>query len=108
MDQDRNKRPPLGGSSLLSVRVPDGLSESYWRSVTRYQLIYSLCGLVFGLAFAVFGGVLFINGVSGNTSWTASFIGFNSQISDAAPGTVLFIVGLFTILFTRFDVKQRA
>ncbi len=38
-------------------------------------------------------------------SWTAEFLGANSKISDAAPGAVLFIVGLFTVFLTRYGFK---
>ena len=44
---------------------------------------------------------------SGHTSWTARFLGAKSQITDAAPGAVLFIVGLFTVFFTRYVLTVR-
>jgi hypothetical protein len=43
--------------------------------------------------------------VTGVASWTARIIGAESQISDAAPGVILFIVGLFIVWVTRFTVK---
>lgn len=72
-----------------------------------YHLIYSICGLVLGLACVLGGIVLFIRGISGSTSWTASIIGAESTITDAAPGAVLFIVGLFVVLITRFRIGLR-
>jgi len=73
-----------------------------WRNDPRYQLLYSLAGLVLGLACVIGGVVLFLHGATGSTNWTASFIGAKSQISDAGPGAVLFIVGLFVVWVTRF------
>ena len=72
------------------------------------EYAYAMLGLILGLA-AILGGVtLCLHGVTGNTSWTASFIGAQSTINDAAPGVVLFIVGLFMIWVTRPRVKIKA
>ena len=38
--------------------------------------------------------------------WTAKFLGASSQILDAAPGAVLFIVGLFIVFVTRYKVTS--
>lgn len=73
--------------------------------VTRYQLIYSVCGLLTGLLCSVPGAVLFVHGISGSISWTARLFGFESQMSDAAPGTILFIVGVFVIYITNFNIR---
>jgi hypothetical protein len=45
--------------------------------------------------------------VVGSTSWTAKILGSESNISDAAPGAVLFIVGMFMVLITRFSIKVK-
>ena len=71
------------------------------------QLIYSLAGLVFGLACIVGGILLFFHGVAGSSSWVGEFIGVQSKLSDAAPGTVLFVVGLAVVWLTRFSVRVR-
>lgn len=76
-------------------------------TVSFYQLIYSMASLFIGL-FCIIGGIaLFFNGITGNTSWTAEFLGAKSKISDAAPGVVLFIVGLFIIWVTKFNVRVK-
>jgi hypothetical protein len=71
----------------------------------RYKFIYSICGLVLGFVCIIGGIALFLNGVAGATSWTAKFLGASSSINDAAPGSVLFIVGLFIVFVTRFKVS---
>jgi FtsH-binding integral membrane protein len=76
------------------------------QTVTLYQLIYSLAGLVLGLASIIGGVVLFLRGVTGSTSWTARTFGLESNLSDAGPGAVLFIVGLFMVFVTRFKVRK--
>jgi hypothetical protein len=50
---------------------------------------------------------LFFNGVAGTSRWSVSAIGLHSTISDAAPGSVLFVVGLFTIWITRFKMTTK-
>ena len=81
--------------------------QSSYQRFSLYQLIYSLSGLVLGLVCVLGGIVLFLNGVVGSTSWTAKMLGAESNVSDAAPGAVLFIVGLFIVFVTRFSIKVK-
>jgi hypothetical protein len=90
------------------VEVPsDLLDKQFWRSAGRYQFIYSMTGLLLGLASMILGSFLFLRGVTGATSWTAKILGASSQITDAAPGVVLFVVGLFVVYITRFKVESK-
>jgi hypothetical protein len=90
------------------VEIPYNFRDPLtYRLFSQYQLIYSLAGLVLGLVCILGGTVLFLNGVVGSTSWTAKILGAESNISDAAPGTVLFIIGLFVVLVTRFNIKVK-
>ncbi len=75
------------------------------RQLMRYKLVYSMTGLVLGLAGMLGGIVLFLYGVTGTSSWTAKILGTESTLTDAAPGAVLFIVGLFIVIATRFTMK---
>ena len=75
------------------------------QKLSIHQLIYSMAGIVLGFICVIGGIVLFLNGVVGSTSWTAKILGAESTINDAAPGTILFIVGLFIIFITRYVVK---
>ena len=86
---------------------PDPRERHFWGRLAVLQLIYSLAGLVFGLACIVGGIVLFFHGVAGSSSWVGEFIGVQSKLSDAAPGTVLFVVGLAVVWLTRFTVRVR-
>ncbi len=107
--------PPQGHqhSHPSSPPEPSASFDPYFASknpdtVTRlsfFELIYSLSGLILGLVCVIGGIVLFVNGVFGSTSWTAKILGAESNISDAAPGVILFIVGLFIVLVTRFTLK---
>jgi hypothetical protein len=86
---------------------PDPRERRLWGRLAVLQLIYSLAGLVFGLACIVGGILLFFHGVSGSSSWIGEVIGVQSKLSDAAPGTVLFVVGLAVVWLTRFAVRVR-
>jgi hypothetical protein len=86
---------------------PNPRERQFWARLARLQLIYSLAGLVAGLGCIVGGIGLFLHGVVGSSSWISDFIGLHSRLSDAAPGTVLFIVGLAIVWLTRFTVRIR-
>src|ERR1700737_3961596 len=86
---------------------PNAGGRNFWARLVVLQLIYSLAGLVLGLACIVGGILLFFHGVVGSSSWVGQFIGVQSKLSDAAPGTVLFVVGLAVVWLTRFSVRVR-
>jgi hypothetical protein len=93
---------------VAALELPPNPRERYfWGRLARLQLIYSLAGLALGLACIVGGIVLFFHGVAGTSSWVGEFIGVQSKLSDAAPGTVLFVVGLLIVWLTRFAVRVR-
>jgi uncharacterized membrane protein len=93
---------------LALIEVPVGTGERRVLSrLVRLQLAYSLAGLTLGLICVVGGILLFFHGVSGSTSWVGHVIGLQGGLSDAAPGTVLFVVGLLIVWITRFDVRVR-
>ena len=73
----------------------------------KLKLIYSLLGLFLGLSCIISGSILSVYGVTGHTSIIASFLGLSTQLNDAAPGVVIFIVGIFMVLITKFQVKGR-
>ena len=100
-------------SSPLMVKVTRSEHGDAEKSIelasrlSTHHLVYSLVALVLGLACVIGGVVLFIHGVTGSTSWTAKILGAESHLNDAAPGTVLFIVGLFIVWITRYSVKLK-
>ena len=107
-DKKQDDSGSSDGDALYELEVPhtcDG-ADSYGR-FAWLQFIYSMAGLVVGLVCLGGGIVLFLNGIAGETSWTAKVIGLESDISDAAPGSLLFIAGVFIIFITRFSIKVR-
>jgi hypothetical protein len=94
-----------GGQSLASARPRNSSSEAVIKRAILGEYIYSTISLILGLAAIIAGSVLCIYGVTGHTSFTASLLGLNTNLNDAAPGVVLFVVGLFMIWITRPKVK---
>ena len=93
---------------VAALELPADPRERYfWGRLARLQLIYSLAGLLLGLACVIGGILLFFHGVTGSSSWVGEVIGAKSKLSDAAPGTVLFVVGLAVVWLTRFAVRVR-
>lgn len=71
------------------------------------EYLYAILGLILGLAAIVGGIILGLHGVAGHTSWTAKVLGFESSINDAAPGVVLFVVGVFLVWITKPKVRLK-
>jgi hypothetical protein len=93
---------------VAALELPaDPRERHFWGRLAMLQLIYSLAGLVLGLACIAGGILLFFHGVAGSSSWVGEVIGVKSKLSDAAPGTVLFVVGLAVVWLTRFAVRVR-
>ncbi len=90
------------------MTVPPSLKDpNTYQRFARFHFIYSVLGLALGLACVLSGVVLCLHGVVGSVSWTAKFFNAESNLSDAAPGVVLFIVGLFIVWVTRFSIVQK-
>ncbi|HYM50372.1 MAG TPA: hypothetical protein VET65_07325 [Candidatus Limnocylindrales bacterium] len=93
---------------IAMIELPaDPGEQRFFSRLARLQLAYSLAGLTLGLICVVGGCLLFFHGVSGSSSWVGDFIGVHSWLSDAAPGTVLFVVGLLVVWITRFEIRVR-
>ncbi|QEY11819.1 MULTISPECIES: hypothetical protein [unclassified Cellvibrio] len=74
--------------------------------LAKYQFMYSLAGLLLGLV-AIIGGIyLFVIGVSGASDWYIKLLGAESKILQAAPGAILFIVGVSLVFITRYKYKH--
>jgi hypothetical protein len=92
----------------INVIIPtDSHSKEIILEAVKGEYLYARLGLWLGVLSIVGGVILGLNGVAGSTSWTANLLGLKSQVNDAAPGTVLFIIGLFMIWATRPKVKMR-
>ena len=98
--------PGLGGSPPKPASaVVEKAPAHVVNQIVAREYAYARLGLLLGLACIIGGVVLGLNGVAGSTSWTASVLGLESNINDAAPGVVLFIVGVFFVWITKPKVK---
>jgi hypothetical protein len=97
--------PPTDLELRIAERIYSDIGFRYHQTIMLFRLIYSLCGLFLGLACIIGGVALFFGGITGATKWTAKILASSSEISDAAPGAVLFIVGLFIVIATRFTAR---
>lgn len=82
-------------------------SERILSEAIKGEYSYAKLGLILGLASIVGGVILGLNGVAGATSWSAKLLGLESNLNDAAPGVVLFIVGIFFIQITKPKVSLK-
>jgi hypothetical protein len=90
------------------LEVPSGAPSGFWTRAGTHHFIYSVLGLVLGLITIITGAVLFGLGVGGKTTWVAHVLGFESRISDAAPGALLFVAGVLIVWITKYDVRVGA
>jgi hypothetical protein len=94
---------------MRSIQIPENIPESnvpVWKAAVDGRAKYALAGLLLGTICIVFGLILLILGIAGNTSWTVKTLGIESTISDAPPGIILTLVGLFVIGFTKYDIRR--
>ena len=68
----------------------------------KHRFAYSIIGLIAGISSIGFGIWLLILGLSGKMNWSVTVLGFKSEIAEATPGAMLFIVGLVIILLTKY------
>ena len=91
-----------------TLTIPGSLKHPQtYQKFAKLHFFYSLVGLLLGLGCVLGGMVLCWHGVPGAASWSMKLIGAESKISDATPGVILIVVGLFVILVTRFSIKTQ-
>ena len=101
---DELEKADASGRDVSSEQSGSHSKEILLEAV-RGEYRYAMLGFILGLASIIGGVILGLHGVSGSTSWTAEAFGLKSELNDAAPGVVLFIVGVFMILLTRPRIK---
>lgn len=92
-----------GGEFAIAV---DSSKETPAHHALRTRYLYSTLGLGLGALAIVGGVVLGVSGVTGSTAWTAHVLGLESNINDATPGVMLFIVGVFMVWITKPEKIQ--
>jgi hypothetical protein len=87
----------------------EAIDKETLKHIADLQFKYSVVGLVLGMASIILGCILLYVGITGESSFAANAVGMKTELNDAAPGTVLLIIGLLIIYVTRFKftVKKR-
>ena len=78
----------------------EAASKRFWKTVNTCALIYSVCGLISGAGLIIGGIVLSLRLVTDGASWSGNIV-------DGIAGIMLFAVGLFVIIITRYSVKTK-
>ena len=103
---DKSSKPTERSFVVNGSQINKSTDPATQEILAKYQLVYSVIGLLLGLA-SILGGIyLFVQGISGESNWSAKFLGAESSIASAAPGALLFIVGLFMVFVTRYKYKH--
>lgn len=91
---------------MAYCRISPETDNATQLALAKYQLIYSTIGLILGHVCVLGGIYLFVLGVTGEMNWSLKVFGNESVIANAASGAVLFIVGLFLVIVTKFKFKH--
>jgi hypothetical protein len=80
--------------------------DAFYRLGLKLKFVYCMVGLFLGLTSILVGAWLCLRGVTGHSSWAVSMLGLSSNLNDASPGVIVFVVGVFIVLITRFQVRR--
>jgi len=94
--------PGAPGAGTLDAKLPPDPDVA--KVVAQGQLTVTILGLIFGTICVIAGVILFALGVTGSTSWTTALFGGENKVADAAPGTILFVAGIYAIRVTRYKI----
>jgi len=90
-----------------TFELPSNTPPDILRLIARHQFIYSMSGMILGFGCVLVGVPLIVGGYGASTSFVMELLKSKVEISDAVPGTILFIVGLSVMLVTQYGSKIR-
>ena len=85
----------------------EAIDKENLKHIADLQFKYSVVGLILWMASIILGCILLYVGITGESSFAANAVGMKTELNDAAPGTVLLIIGLLIIYVTRFNYSVR-
>jgi GYF domain 2 len=88
----------------LAISAPASTPAASGIAAVKSGRHYALVGILAGVVMVLLGGGVFYLGITGVVTWPARARGFTSQLVNASPGFVLFIVGLVAIWSSRRKV----
>ena len=102
------QEPVTRKKKVEEVRLSKDFAKAHPKTteaIVKGQSSTSKLGLVLGIVCILGGILLFVLGVTGSINWTGKFLGMETELSNAAPGALLFVVGLFVVIVTRYSVR---
>ncbi len=93
---------------IRSVLIFNKVKPEIIEQMSQYQIIYSMSGLVLGFICIIGGIVISLLGVTGTITWKMKLLNVSSELDNAIPGVILFIVGIFIVWITRFSIKLKS
>ena len=109
MSESAQKHIKKNRHPRVHIEYDTEVDEQTIKHLADIQLKYSLAGLCIGAVSIILGCSLLYFGITGSSSFIANTVGLKTELNDAAPGTVLLVVGLLIIVITKFSftIKKR-
>jgi hypothetical protein len=96
---------PADGIGPSNSAGPSNWASAPQPLVREPQTVSS--GLLLGMIVLLVGCLLFYLGISGNVARVARALGLTTEIAEASPGALLFVVGLLMVWATRYKVSVK-
>lgn len=82
-------------------------SVNLWSRVVKFQFLYSILGLVIGFILISIGVFLVTQSIGNKSELSIKILNYFFNIKQAAPGGILFIIGLVVIIITKFKITTK-
>jgi len=106
-NEEKQVRSKINVSRMLcSVKIVGHVEADIVNKSIKVQTMYSIAGLIIGTFIVGLAYFLVVHGIAyPDSSWSLRLLGMESQLSDAGPGVILMVVGLFVIYVTRLKIE---
>lgn len=92
--------------TLDHMTVPQSLDDpAFYKEAARRQSRWCMWGLALAACCILGGFILCWRGVAGASAWSTKVGGFESTLTGATPGIVLFASGVLIVWITRPSIK---
>ncbi len=89
-----------------STELDSATNDETQITLAKIEKSSSIWGKVIGLVVIIIGAYLTIGGITGATNWTVKIFNIDSELTDATPGVILFVIGLIIIATSRYSFKH--
>ncbi len=92
-------------SKIDVIEVPSTVTDKkMWSKAIFYHFVYSMIGMIIGILSLISGVYLFYIGITQGSEWEFNILGIKSTMSNAMPGTILFLIGFLIIRVSRYNI----